>query len=175
MVAAMFPSVNSPRPVAGSLVNHFKRSVLLAVFLLEGIFASAADNQGGGITERPLAPHLEPRGAAMFTELPSLQTGIVTTNNYADPKMWAQLYHEFETGSIGTGVAIGDYDGDGKPDIFVVSKTESCRLFRNLGNFKFEDVTDKAGVGDKGDAAMVWKKGVTFADVNNDGLLDIYV
>jgi len=61
------------------------------------------------------------------------------------------------------------------PDIFVVSKTESCRLFRNLGNFKFEDVTEKAGVGDHGADAMIWKQGATFVDVNNDGLLDIYV
>jgi len=76
---------------------------------------------------------------------------------------------------MGTGVAIGDYDGDGRADIFVVSKTESCRLFRNLGNWKFEDVTDKAGVGDKGEAAGIWKQGATFADVNNDGLLDLYV
>ena len=89
--------------------------------------------------------------------------------------MRAELYQEFEDASIGTGVAIGDYDGDGRPDIFVVSKTESCRLFRNLGNFKFEDVTEKAGVGDKGAAAMIWKQGATFVDVNNDGLLDIYV
>jgi hypothetical protein len=63
------------------------------------------------------------------------------------------LYSENETGAIGTGIAIGDYDGDGRPDIFVVSKTRSCRLFRNLGDWKFEDVTEKAGVGDKGDAA----------------------
>ena len=111
----------------------------------------------------------------MFTELAPAQTGIVTTNNYSDPKMWSELYREFDVGEIGTGVAIGDYDGDGRPDIFVVSKTESCRLFRNLGNFKFEDVTDKAGVGDTGQAALIWKQGVTFADVNNDGRLDIYV
>jgi hypothetical protein len=77
--------------------------------------------------------------------------------------------------AFGTGVAIGDYDGDGRPDIFVVSKTESCRLFRNLGNWKFEDVTEKAGVGDHGAAARIWKQGATFVDVNNDGLLDIYV
>jgi hypothetical protein len=72
-------------------------------------------------------------------------------------------------------VAIGDYDNDGLPDIFVVSKTGSCRLFRNLGNWKFEDVTEKAGVGDHGSAARIWKQGATFVDVNNDGLLDIYV
>ena len=57
----------------------------------------------------------------------------------------------------------------------MVGKTGSCRLFRNLGNWKFEDVTEKAGVGDKGDAAKIWKQGATFVDVNNDGLLDIYV
>ena len=125
--------------------------------------------------EKPLAPRSGPRGSTLFTELPPQQTGVVTSNNYSDPKMWWELNHEFENGAIGTGVAIGDYDGDGRPDIFVVSKTESCRLFRNLGNYRFEDVTEKAGVGDKGEAAGIWKQGATFVDVNNDGLLDIYV
>jgi hypothetical protein len=111
----------------------------------------------------------------MFKVLAPQETGVVTENNYADPGIWGERYAEFEAGSIGTGVAIGDYDGDGRPDIFVVSKTESCRLFRNLGNWKFEDVTEKAGVGDAGDAAKIWKQGATFVDVNNDGLLDIYV
>ena len=147
--------------------------------LLVGIlFAAAAvhaADPAGSITEKPLAPHPFPRGKTMFVQLPPESTGVRTENRYADPKMRAELYQEFESSSIGTGVAIGDYDGDGRPDIFVVSKTESCRLFRNLGNFKFEDVTDKAGVGDKGDAALVWKQGATFVDANNDGLLDIYV
>ena len=111
----------------------------------------------------------------MFKTLSPQETGIVTENNYADPKMWAERYHELELGAVGTGVAIGAYDGDGKPDIFVVSKTESCRLFHNLGDWKFEDVTEKAGVADHGDAAGIWKQGATFVDVNNDGLLDIYV
>jgi len=109
----------------------------------------------------------------MFKVLPAEETGVVMENKFDDPRMWGSLYSENETGSIGTGIAIGDYDGDGRPDIFVVSKTESCRLFRNLGGWKFEDVTEKAGVGDKGDAAKVWKQGATFVDVNNDGLLDI--
>jgi len=111
----------------------------------------------------------------MFVQLPPDQTGVRTENRYADPKMWGELYQESESGSLGTGVTIGDYDADGKPDIFVVSKTESCRLFRNLGDFKFEDVTEKAGVDDKGAAASIWKQGATFVDVNNDGWLDIYV
>jgi hypothetical protein len=111
----------------------------------------------------------------MLKVLSPQETGVVTENRYADPRMWAERHHELELGAVGTGVAIGDYDGDGRPDIFVVSKTESCRLFRNLGNWKFEDVTEKAGVGDKGEAAGIWKQGATFVDVNNDGLLDIYV
>ncbi len=111
----------------------------------------------------------------MFVELAPEVTGVRTENRYSDPRMFGSLFQEFEGGSVGTGVAIGDYDGDGRPDIFVVSKTESCRLFRNLGNYKFEDVTDKAGVGDVGDAAKIWKSGVTFVDVNNDGRLDIYI
>jgi len=130
---------------------------------------------GGGISEEPLAPRGGRRGATMFKLLSPQDTGVVSENKYDDPSIWGARYGEFEVGSIGTGVAIGDYDGDGRPDIFVVSKTESCRLFRNLGNWKFEDVTDKAGVGDKGDAAKVWKQGATFVDINNNGLLDIYV
>ncbi|HZL45736.1 MAG TPA: FG-GAP-like repeat-containing protein, partial [Opitutaceae bacterium] len=111
----------------------------------------------------------------MFVQLPPEETGVRTENRYADPRMWGDRFLEAAAGSIGSGVAIGDYDGDGLPDIFVVSKSDSCRLFHNLGNWKFEDVTDRAGVGDKGAAALIWKQGATFVDVNNDGLLDIYV
>ena len=128
-----------------------------------------------GITEEPLASREGRRGETMFKLLAPELTGVVTENRYADPSMWGTRFNEFDVGSIGTGVAIGDYDGDGLPDIFVVSKTESCRLFRNLGGWKFEDVTARAGVGDKGDAAGVWKQGATFVDTNNNGLLDIYV
>ncbi|HEY1791293.1 MAG TPA: VCBS repeat-containing protein, partial [Opitutaceae bacterium] len=91
-------------------------------------------------------PRSGPRGPTLFRLMDSGETGIVAENSFADPAMWSGLYSEFETGSIGTGVAIGDYDGDGRADVFVVSKTESCRLFRNLGGWKFEDVTDRAGV-----------------------------
>jgi hypothetical protein len=170
----MSAAENYERPGVRAAAEHAIRCGMLAGGLFAGLAAWAAD-PAGSITEKPLAPHLFPRGKTMFVQLPSEATGVRTENRYADPKMWGELYQEFEGGSIGTGVAIGDYDGDGRPDIFVVSKTESCRLFRNLGNWKFEDVTEKAGVGDKGSAAGIWKQGATFVDVNNDGLLDIYV
>jgi enediyne biosynthesis protein E4 len=163
----------SPLPAWKSAVQRLQCGIVAAI-LCANVITRAAD-QASGLTEKPLAPHLFPRGKTMFVQLPPEETGVRTENRFADPKMKGVLYQEFETNSVGTGVAIGDYDNDGKADIFVVSKTESCRLFRNLGNWKFEDVTDKAGVGDKGDNAIIWKQGVTFADVNNDGLLDIYV
>jgi hypothetical protein len=157
----------TPCACPGAALRRFLGSVLVAGLLVQ---ASAAAIEGHPFATRSIAP-----GPTLFTTLSPDSTGVKTTNNYADPRMWNELYHEFEVGPIGTGVAIGDYDGDGRPDIFVVSKTESCHLFRNLGNFKFEDVTDQAGVGDKGAAALIWKQGAAFVDINNDGRLDLYV
>jgi hypothetical protein len=168
-------TARAPRlPLAWERAWFGLRWAALAAALLAGAPVRAGD-AAGGIAEKPLAPHPFPRGKTMFVQLPAEETGVRTENRYNDPRMWGDLYQEFEDGSIGTGVAIGDYDGDGRPDLFVVSKTESCRLFRNLGGFKFEDVTEKAGVGDQGAQAGIWKHGVTFVDVNNDGRLDIYV
>lgn len=121
----------------------------------------------------PFSPRTASAASTQFTELSPAETGIVTSNDYSDPRMWGDRYQEFALGGMGTGVAISDYDNDGWPDVFVVSKTETSRLFRNLGNWKFEDVTASAGleVGDPG----IWKQGASFADVDNDGWLDLYL
>ena len=79
------------------------------------------------------------------------------------------------------GVAIFDYDGDGRPDIYLLNgstlaalqgkeKPPRAALYRNLGNWKFEDVTDKAGV-----ANERWGMGVAVGDYDNDGHPDMYV
>ena len=137
--------------------------------------AEPAQALGAGIEEQQLAPRPPRGGKTLFTIIPPGESGLRTENKYDDPEIWGRRSREFDLGAVGTGVAIGDYDNEGLPDIFVVSKTGSCRLFHNLGNWKFEDVTEKAGVGDHGAAARIWKQGATFVDVNNDGLLDIYV
>ena len=166
----------------------------LAGWLL-AVAAVATVATGQPLTEAALAARSGPRGPTMFKLLDPAQTGLVTENRYADPKMWGEHYQELAYGAMGSGVAIGDYDGDGRPDVFVVSKTESCRLFRNLGDWKFEDVTEKAGLNQAAGAfeqglawmkrtvgsvaanepAEAWRQGATFVDVNNDGWLDLYV
>ncbi len=71
----------------------------------------------------------------------------------------------------GMGVAVGDYDNDGKEDIFITG-LGGCRLFHNEGNGKFRDVTAGAGVGGAPDD---WNTGAAFIDYDNDGKLDLFV
>jgi enediyne biosynthesis protein E4 len=105
----------------------------------------------------------------LFISLPGEQTGISFVNEIADaPDFNVFRYRNFYNGG---GVAIGDINNDDLPDIFFTANMKKNRLYLNKGNFRFEDITDKAGVGGR----KPWDTGVLMVDVNGDGLLDIYV
>jgi enediyne biosynthesis protein E4 len=70
----------------------------------------------------------------------------------------------------GGGVGIADLDNDGLPEVVFTGNQQPTRLYQNLGNWQFKDITQEAGLQIKG-----WCTGVTFADINADGLLDIYI
>ncbi len=105
----------------------------------------------------------------LFTLMSSEETGIHFTNDLVSTdEMNILEYLYFYNGG---GVAAGDINNDGLVDLYFTSNQGSNKLYLNKGIFKFEDITDGAGVtGDGG-----WSTGVTMADVNGDGLLDIYV
>ena len=105
----------------------------------------------------------------MFTLLPSKQTGIKFSNDVTYTEEFNP--YTFRNFFNGSGVGIGDINNDGLPDIFFCSNQQSNKLYLNKGGLKFEDITEKAGVISDG----IWSTGVTMADVNGDGWLDIYV
>ncbi|HSK13919.1 MAG TPA: VCBS repeat-containing protein [Phnomibacter sp.] len=97
-------------------------------------------------------------------------TGIGFTNTLHEAPQFNILYYLYYYN--GGGVATGDVNNDGLPDIyFTANHPSGNKLYINKGNLQFEDVTEKAGVAGNAD----WSTGVTMADVNGDGLLDIYV
>ncbi|MEP6736280.1 MAG: VCBS repeat-containing protein [Chryseolinea sp.] len=107
--------------------------------------------------------------AVLLEEQPASETGLSFQNNVVqDEKNHVLSYPYYFNGG---GVAIGDVNNDGLPDIYFSGNKVPNKLYLNKGDFKFEDITDKAGVA----VAQGWKTGVTFADVNQDGFLDLYV
>ena len=105
----------------------------------------------------------------LFTSLSHKRTGI-------DFKNWVKESEEFNVLDYGylyngAGVAVGDINNDGLEDIYFASNLTKNKLYLNKGNFRFKDITDKAGV----DGPGTWSTGVTMADINGDGFLDIYV
>lgn len=105
------------------------------------------------------------------------------------PAYWNRLFHNNRDGTFtdvtekaglagagyGSGVAVGDYDNDGRPDVFVANVTGN-QLFHNNGDGTFTDVTGKAGVGGALlNGKKMWSVGGGWFDYNNDGLLDLFV
>ncbi|HPA87630.1 MAG TPA: VCBS repeat-containing protein, partial [Bacteroidales bacterium] len=107
--------------------------------------------------------------SSLFTKLNAGQTKISFINRVKYSEEFnTYTYRNFYNGA---GVGIGDINNDGLPDIYFCSNQTGNRLYLNRGGFVFEDISEKAGVICSGS----WSTGVSMADVNGDGWLDIYV
>lgn len=105
----------------------------------------------------------------MFESVPSSVTNISFANKLKKHELFNILYYLYYYN--GAGIAAGDINNDGLTDLYFTANNKSGnKLYLNKGNFQFEDITEKAGVAGTAD----WSTGVTMADINGDGYLDIY-
>ncbi|MEM7375432.1 MAG: VCBS repeat-containing protein [Bacteroidota bacterium] len=112
---------------------------------------------------------VEDREPQLFTLLGPDETGVDFVNQLDYRRDFnIYTYRNFYNGG---GVAVGDVNKDGLMDLYFTANMHPNKLYLNKGNFQFEDITEQAGVG----GTRGWSTGVTMADVNGDGWLDIYV
>lgn len=104
----------------------------------------------------------------LFTQLPAQKTGIRFQNTIIESATQNVLAYEYFYN--GGGVAVGDLNNDGLPDIVFTANIDQPKIYFNKGNFVFDDVSSKSKIHGAG-----WKTGVTMADINGDGWLDVYI
>ena len=111
----------------------------------------------------------EIKDETLFSLLASEKTGIDFVNKVVNQKNFNIFkYRNFYNGG---GVAIGDINNDGLPDIYLTGNMVPNKLYLNKGDLKFEDISEAAGV----EGNKPWSTGVTMVDINSDGFLDLYV
>ncbi|MGK0189680.1 MAG: hypothetical protein ACI9R3_005497, partial [Verrucomicrobiales bacterium] len=109
--------------------------------------------------------------ALLFSQLGESETGIAFRNDWKAP---ASLESARTLSFAGGGVASGDFNGDGLTDLYLSRPFEGGKLYQNLGDFRFKDVTNSSGLRVEGKKPF-WEAGCTWADIDNDGDLDLSV
>ncbi|MEM7395138.1 MAG: VCBS repeat-containing protein, partial [Verrucomicrobiota bacterium] len=141
----------------------------IALVLLAAGFLCSCGESPTVPSSRPFAgPPPKAGGKTFFTKLDPAATGIDYVNPVVGDHPMRRL---FSSSMVVGGVAVGDMDGDEKPDLFFTNGPKKNALYRQTGEFTWEDITEQAGV-DGGDN---WGVGTTMVDIDNDGDLDLYI
>jgi hypothetical protein len=150
------------------MVRRIKRALAgaLAAAAASGCGSDQPTLAPGGIELRQLRERQpRPTGAPLFRRVSAAESGLTFRNELRPENRYTYLTN-------GAGMAVGDYDDDGLLDAYLVSQDGPNKLFRQVAPLQFEDVTASTGEVDGGAA---WGSGASFADVDGDGDLDLYV
>ena len=110
-----------------------------------------------------------PKRETLFSRLSSEETQVTFTNLITESDSFNILTNEYIFN--GGGVAVSDFNNDGLPDLFFTGNMVSNRLYLNKGELNFNDITEDSNL----NSTDLWSTGIAIADVNADGLMDIYV
>lgn len=167
----MRPALDRPGPVARR-ARHATSGVRPRGVALAAVAVSLAwgcSSRAGEATGYDRGAAAPPADGTLFTRLPSSYTGVRFSNDLTESRdVNVFTYRNFYNGG---GVAIGDLTGDGRPELVLTANQGGARVYLNEGDFRFRDITARSGV----QPNRAWTTGVTLADVNGDGKLDIYL
>ena len=149
-------------PPGGSWPFCEKTTSPMRAWCLAAMTAWSAASSGASVESTDLAPRAG--GQTRFERLDPAAVGVDFRNTLKPENIRNYLVN-------GAGVTVGDYDGDGWPDIFLVCQDGPNRLYRQVAPWRFEEVTDRAGLRDTG----AWGCGAAMVDFTGDGRLDIFV
>lgn len=145
-------------------INKKKSRFVISLFILFFVVSSFALQweEKGSYRSAPLG--YDTRAKTGFIKMKPEETGILFTN-----LLLPEYEVENQNLTIGSGVALGDIDGDGLCDIFFSSLNGECKLYKNLGGWKFKDITAMSGIVISNELS----RGAVFSDVDGDGDLDL--
>lgn len=136
------------------------------------LFLGCGQEKEKAVTETPAAKEaIVDKTQNLFELIPSNQSGITFSNTLKENVGSLENLFDFDYFYNGAGVGVVDINNDGLQDLFFTGNQVENKLYLNKGNLQFEDISETAGVNE----GKHWANGVTFADVNNDGWMDIYV
>ena len=145
-------------PTCLKIIDEKDSAIAISFCLFISLFIACSQPKSPTTSNQPL-----------FTAVSSQHSGIEFANEIKENER--QNFLTFPYYYNGGGVAVGDINQDGLPDLYFTGNMVGDRLYLNKGNMTFEDITRKAGILKQN----LWTTGVTFVDLNNDGYLDIYV